>query len=229
MDVVVLGLRTRLEDGRASFENDRHTIMNFVVKEATTIGLDRVLALEKANTTLHSILARMVWPQAVKRGLAGDLDATNPGALSLPRILRNSEMTDLRLSLTMMDEVLDADLKTLGEGLPATLRQVHLNFYSCHKITNKGVKNLMQHLPNSTQVLQLDFLGCRQVSDIGLRIIAENLPASLETLRLDFAGCPRITKAGLRPLVDKVPEECEFSGTFLGTRVNHNFSTREEM
>jgi len=226
----VCGLRTRLEEGRATVEADREAILEFVEREAGKRNKSLQEGLDHANATLHFILARIAWPIALTRGTVCNLDATRPGTLSLPKILTQAPTEVLHMNWGNLEMVQDTDLKALGEGLPLTLKELHLNFYSCQNITNDGVAMLVEFLPRGLQVLRLDFLGCVLITDMGVQHVACCLPESLLELRLDFATCPHITKAGVVALNSALPRGTkQFSATFVGTGVGRNFRSKAEM
>jgi len=210
------GLRTCLEKGQASREADKIHIMNCMTgnkKNLNDRGVlnraqsDRVdqAAYNAANMALHGIFAVAAWPQAVRKNLVKDFDRLSPGSLSLPRILiKDIQRKTLSLDFQNFEEMRDAQLVELADGLPPNLREVEVNL-SVTGVANRGVKHFMQALPRDVEVLNLRFAKCSAVSDPVVRTIGLHLSTGLVRLTLDFRECKDITDAAVKFLASRLP------------------------
>lgn len=81
--------------------------------------------LLRANNTLHSTLAVLAWPQAMQRGLLGEMRLADVLAKDVTRERLELSLAHFETSCT------DAALQILATGLPPNLRELHLSFEGC--------------------------------------------------------------------------------------------------
>lgn len=218
ISLIQIGLRSLLQDGEASVEQDKQRIL----RSMKDSGVD----VADANSRLHGFLARAVWPQAVKHGRVQ--------SYQLPEILmKDRHRKKLQISLANFAAVGDSDVQFLAQGMPPQLHKVILSFQGCQNVTNLGVGCLGQHLSQLQDLkeLKLDFRGCCQITDTGLERLAIGLPQNIKHLDLHFDFCANISSKGLQCLAQQIAPMAglQFHGTFKSTRINRDFQTKAEI
>lgn len=153
------------------------------------------------NRRLRAEIALAAWRKALLQG---------PGVvedLGLPAVLRaDATRTAIVWNFFGFEELGDAGLVCLAQGLPASLSKMELSFCRCGYIGDRGISALGAALPLEIRVLLLDFSYCGQIGDVGLEQLARNLPRSLESLRLRFKGVKgQITDRGVEALSRNLP------------------------
>merc|ERR1712232_509254 len=105
-----------------------------------------------------------------------------------------------------MGELTDADMKSLGQGLPPNLTSLQLSF-ECTGVTDAGALNLITRIPLQLRSLRLDFSGCEKVADAALQALAEKVPQNIKSMELYFNNCPQVSRMGLAALAGALPRE----------------------
>lgn len=228
LELLVQGVKVRLEAGTATVDADKDHILTCMAKDAAG---DLQAALRRANSALGGLIARAAWTQALRRGLVLDFDVHAPGTLSLPVVLAKDESCRfLQMTLAHCENVTDDEIANLAQGFPPNIAELILSFEGCDRISDVGVEALAARLPSRLHKLTLDFVGCRAVGDVGLIALAQALPPCLSDLHLHFAACPHVSKRGLEVLARRVPNNVAvFSATFRGTKVDKNFGSVTEL
>lgn len=220
------GLHVRLEDGEATVTEDKFKILKAIAGTDIDSSKGHMLLeqnLKLANDTLHSTLAVLAWPQAMQRGLLGDMNLAEILAADVGRERLELSLAHFEASCT------DSAMKILASGLPPNLQELRLSFEGCNKITDNGVSSLMRHLSPKLKLLYLDFIGCTLLTDASIISLAKHLPASLHELQLHFAGCEGIHAGAVQHLKEHWPPALQqFRGSFKGTGVNRNFRHLQE-
>lgn len=220
------GLHVRLEDGEATVTEDKFKILKAIAGTDIDSSKGHMLLeqnLKLANDTLHSTLAVLAWPQAMQRGLLGDMNLEEILAADVGRERLELSLAHFEASCT------DSAMKILASGLPPNLQELRLSFEGCNKITDNGVSSLMRHLSPKLKLLYLDFIGCTLLTDASIISLAKHLPASLHELQLHFAGCEGIHAGAVQHLKEHWPPALQqFRGSFKGTGVNRNFRHLQE-
>jgi len=232
--LLMAGLTRRLEDGDCSVRADCERIRGYIARDAPQdVDQDarEAVALLRANQSLRSYFALVAWPFAIQYDLVRDFDGDGDimEGDDLIHCLRDDETrTTLRFSLAHFEEVENADVRDLLDGLPPHLLDLNISFEACIGITNVGIKNFKDKLPRSLLSLHLSFMGCNQVSDEGIFALAAEIAELqyLSDLDLDCSMCPDITFASVAAIVGSMRpglEKCCLR--FRGTGVGRDFKT----
>eukprot|EP00913_Durusdinium_trenchii_P032387 g30324.t1 len=221
------GLSVRLEDGEATVEADKMKILSAMAGGNLNSSRGQMLLeknLKHANDTLHSTLAVLAWPQAMQRGLLGEMKLAEALSADVGRERLELSLAHFEASCT------DAAMKVLATGLPPNLQELRLSFEGCNRITDAGVSALVRHLNPKLKLLYLDFIGCALLTDSAILSLAKHLPSTLIELQVHVAGCEGVGTAAVQHLKQHWPASLhQFRGSFKGTAVNRNFRNFQEL
>lgn len=181
----------------------------------------------RANTALHAHFALAAWSLAVNTGSVQDFDPEKPGTLCLPDLLKSDEQRQrVELSLAHSEQIADADVQDVADGLPRNMIDLRLSFSSCPCITDIALQAIGMKLPQGLRFLRLDFSNCIELSDSGVRMLVQRLPESLRHLELHLSHCGEIGQDGVQAISKSLPAELEsLHVTLVGTRVNTFFTS----
>jgi hypothetical protein len=242
LHLLAQGLQVKLEEGKASWEEDTEQIL----RSLATDGGQRHFSsdaleqhLKSANSRLRGFFAIAAWPQAFRMGIVERFPVTAvEGAdptVSLPGVLAEDlSRKDLTLILDGLN-VKDDDIATIARGLPINLQSLRLSFEGCEDVTDKGLAALAEALDkepckSSIKKLRVDFSGCIRVSDEGVSFLGSKLPRSVKKLKLNFSLCHGVGWRSVRMLALKLPASVsELEATFTGTMCGRIFKSPREL
>ncbi len=133
------------------------------------------------------------------------LELSNKGLFHLWEMMNN--LLSLRrfdLSLLACPEI-NAVFRDMNRTLRCldSIRELHLDFFDCEKITYEGLVDLCQALEKfaSLESLSIDFTGCAEITDLGAKeiIVCMKKLKHLESLSVDLQDI-KITKAILKDI-----------------------------
>ncbi|CAE8630984.1 unnamed protein product [Polarella glacialis] len=202
IEVMKTGMDLRLQDAKASREEDRRHILNSLAgKQQHELDDEPDSEHEnytKVNAQLGSRFALACFGPAVMKGSARRLGVAR--ALQADRWRRQ-----LVLDVNKLPKEPDSNLVAMADKLPINLQQLQLDFEDCSQISDAGVAALADKLPISLQMLEVNFSQCSRISDAGVAALAEKLPISLQQHHLNFSGCSQISDAGVAAMAEKLP------------------------
>ncbi|CAE8590482.1 unnamed protein product [Polarella glacialis] len=202
IEVMKTGMDLRLQDAKATREEDhRHILNSLAGKQQHELDDEPDSEHEnytKVNAQLGSRFALACFGPAVMKGSARRLGVAR--ALQADRWRRQ-----LVLDVNKLPKEPDSNLVAMADKLPINLQQLQLDFEDCSQISDAGVAALADKLPISLQMLEVNFSQCSRISDAGVAALAEKLPISLQQHHLNFSGCSQISDAGVAAMAEKLP------------------------
>lgn len=186
IEVIRAGLNVRIQDGKASREEDRVHILNSIVgmtqAELNAPPCAESPYYEAINVKLRTKFALACWVQAVDRNMVE--------ALGLPAIIAASDMRDMLFSYDVCSkDVDDGDLITLSSALPDGLQTLTLNVSGRKSITSVGFVAIGSKIPKHLQVLNLSMANCVGVKADGIQALMKGVAGRPVELDIDVSGC----------------------------------------